>query len=450
MRSITKFLIKLVNPASGFNFQRLAAGPLIGRTLAVCAGFPLIFSASVFAMTLDRIAAKVGGEIITLSSVIERSRAEIARGMRSGKTDVPRPEELMPRILDLLIDDKLQVLRAKKLGLTVNEASVQKALDDIKKNNNLTDEQLETMLKAENSSIEIYKRTIRNQILISKVVGYEVANRVNVSARALKKYYRIHQKDFWSPGTVHARHILFILDDELTSEEKQLKLNKAKDVLKEIRAGKDFAELAKLHSEDLSASSGGDLGVLEKGKMVPEFEKAAFSLRDGEVSDIVKTSFGLHIIKAGKVTPGKTKTFDEVKEKIRSVLRAEKGKGDFLKWMAELRADTFVEKLMFKDSVSKKKEIARKKKSVRKGSRISSKKKRAMAARSKKSRSNPGRKNDVASNVSKQKNGDNGAEGISGLSAIEKKLAYYKKLRDRGKISEEAYLKKKRELLKQL
>ncbi len=438
MRSIIRFLPKLVN-----------ARFLYARVSVVCAVLALIFSASGFAMTLDRVAAKVGSEIITLSSVIERSQAEIARGMRSGKKDIPRPEEIMPKILDLLIDDKLQVIRAKKLGLTVDEASIKDALDDIKKKNNLTDEQLETMLQSENSSIEIYKGTIKNQILISKVVGYEVINRIIVSKRELKKFYRVNQKEFWSPDKVHARHILFILDENLTSEEKQLKIEKANKVLRDLRAGKKFEKLAELHSEDLSASSGGDLGFLEKGQMVPEFEKTAFTLREGEVSDIVKSPFGLHIIKVEKIIPGNTKPFSEVKDKIQNLLRNQKGKKDFVEWMAELRAETFVEKLMFKESPGKKAADLKKKK-VRKGSRISSKKKRAMGKGISNSSSKSKVKDDVASSVTNGHAEDDSVKAKLGLAAIKKKLAYYKKLRDSKKISEEDYQKKKRQLLKQI
>ena len=410
-----------------------------------CAMLSLVFSAPGISMTVDRIAAKVGNEIITLSSVIERSQAEISRAMRSGKKEIPLPEEIMPRILDLMIDDKLQVLRAKKLGIIVDDSSIQEALDDIKKKNNLTEEQLDAMLKNENSSIEIYKGTIKNQILISKVVGYEVIKRINVSNRDLKKFYRVNQKQFWSPGKVHARHILFILDDELTPKEKRLKIAKAKSVLAAIRAGKNFEELAELHSEDLSASSGGDLGFLEKGKMVPEFEKAAFSLRDGEVSGIVKTSFGLHIIKAEKIMPGNTRPFNEVKDGIETLLRNQKGKKDFVNWMAELRAETFVEKMMFKESSSAKEKSLSKKK-FRKGSRISSKLKRRMAAGNNISASRIKAGHDVAGGDGKDKS----AKAKPGLSAIKKKLAYYKNLRDQKKISEEVYQKKKRQLLKLL
>jgi peptidyl-prolyl cis-trans isomerase SurA len=413
------------------------------------ASIQLIFATSVSAMTLDRIAAKVGGEIITLSSVIERSQAEIGRIVRSGKKDIPSPEVIMPKMLDILIEDKLQVLQAKKLGLSVDNDSVKNALEEIYKNNNLNEEQLDAMLKKENSSLELYKETIRQQILIQKVVRYEVVNRLIISNRALKKYYRVHQKEFWSPSKIHARHILFILDEELTEADKQLKMDKAKTVLRKIRKGEKFEDLAELHSEDISANTGGDLGFLEKGKMVPEFEDAAFALRKGEVSDIITTPFGLHIIKVEEVVPGSTKTFEDVKGNIEQVLRREKGATDFNKWMAELKADTFVEKLMFKDSSTKAEESLSKKK-VRKGSRISSKKMRSMKSGKKNKISEIKKNHNVASTIEKNKKQVEKSAEKPDLSTIKKKLAYYKKLRDGKKISEEVYQKKKKALLKQL
>ena len=170
------------------------------RLWAAFAAVMLAGNTPAFSMTLDRIAAKVGGEIITLSSVLERSQVELARRARSGDTDIPTPEEFMPKILDQIIDEKLQTQEAKRIGISVNEDSVQAALDEIKENNNITEEQLEEMLKNENSSLERYKETIRDQILVTRVMNYEVLNRVSVSDRDIKKYYRVNQKQFWTPG----------------------------------------------------------------------------------------------------------------------------------------------------------------------------------------------------------------------------------------------------------
>lgn len=387
------------------------------RFWAASAALIITATPSAYSMTLDRIAAKVGGEIITLSSVLERSQAEIARRMRSGDTDIPPPEKFMPQILDQMIDEKLQTQEAKKIGITVNEDQIQAALDEIKVNNNITEEELEAMLQSENSSIERYRDTIRDQILVTRVMNYEVMNRVAVSSREIKKYYRINQKNFWTTGKVHALHILFILDDKLTSEERRVKEKKAKNVLGKIRGGAKFKEMAKLYSEDLSGASGGDLGILEKGKMVAEFEEAVFAMKNGEVSDIVKTPYGLHIIKAIKVYPGNTIPFDEVKKKIERILKSEKGKEGYKKWIADLRQNAYVEKMMFKS------DAAREKAKIKKAKKKKTSKARAQVSKNQKAKK---------------------------LALAKKKLAYYKKLRDSDKISEEEYQKKKRQLLKAL
>lgn len=402
------------------------------RFWAACAVFILAGTPSAFAMTLDRIAAKVGGEIITLSSVLERSQAELARKGRSGDNNIPPPEEFMPQILDQMIDEKLQTQEAKKIGITVNDESIQAALDEIKENNNITEEELEEMLKNENSSIERYRDTIRDQILVTRVMNYEVLNRVAVSDRDIKKYYRVNQKQFWTPGKVHALHILFILDDKLTPGERRIKEAKAKDVLGKIRGGAEFEKMAKLFSEDLSGASGGDLGILEKGKMVAEFEEAVFALKNGEVSGIVKTPYGLHIIKAQKVYPGNTIPFDDVKNNIERLLKAEKGKEGYKKWIAELRKNAYVEKMMFKIDPAKEKAKSKKTK----------KKRKKMASKVKVEGAN--------SANSKSLSKDSQSDRRKKYSEVKKKLAYYKKLRDRNKISEEQYQKKKRQLLRYL
>lgn len=402
------------------------------RLWAACAAFMLAGTTSAFSMTLDRIAAKVGGEIITLSTVLERSQAELARKVRSGDKDIPPPEEFMPKILDKIIDEKLQTQEAKKIGISVNEESIQAALDEIKENNNITEEELEEMLKNENSSLERYKETIRDQILVTRVMNYEVLNRVSVSDRDIKKYYRVNQKQFWTPGKVHALHILFILDDKLTREERRIKEVKAKNVLGKIRNGAEFEKMAKLFSEDLSGASGGDLGILEKGKMVAEFEEAVFALKDGEVSDLVKTPYGLHIIKAQKVYHGNTIPFDDVKNKIERVLRAEKGREGYKKWIEELRKNAYVEKMMFKIDPAKEKAKSKKTKKKRK--------KRASKVKVE------GENNANSKSLSNDSQSDKRKKYLK----AKKRLAYYKKLRDTNKISEEQYLKKKRQLLKRL
>ena len=117
-----------------------------------------------------------------------------------------------------------------------------------------------------------------------------------------------------------------------------------------LRSGKDFAALAKKYSEDVSAHSGGSIGVVEQGTMVSEFEEAAFRLKVGEVSKIIKTSYGLHIIKCDKVFSGFTKPLNRVKEDIKSLLRDQNQKQAYENWIEDLKKSAYIEISLFENN----------------------------------------------------------------------------------------------------
>ncbi len=318
--------------------------------LALFALFGMVRPVS--AKIVDRVIAKVNGDIITLSSVEERAAVLKQQLEITGET-VPPDKELIKKTLERIIEEKLQLQEAKKSGLEVDDEAVQKALDEIKTKNRVTEEQLAQMLEIEGRSIEQYKDHIRDQILVSKVVRFHMGSQIKVKEEELKDYYRKHQKEFWVPKKPYVRHILFITEDTFTEEQKQMKRIKAKSVLKQIQEGADFEEMAREHSEDVSASSGGDLGLVEKGTMVPEFEREAFLLRPGEVSNIVESRYGFHIIKVEKVEPGGTKPYPEVKEEIRRKMSVEVQKDRYEDWVNELKSNSMIEISLKDDSDNK-------------------------------------------------------------------------------------------------
>src|SRR5262249_49541907 len=129
-----------------------------------------------------------------------------------------------------------------------------------------------------------------------------------------------------APEQVHARHILIKLAPDANEQARAEARKKADDVLAEVKAGSDFAGLAKKYSQDPgSATKGGDLGLFARGRMVPAFEAAAFALEPGTVSDIVETPFGFHIIKVEEKVPGGPKPFEAVRDEIVKTLTEEKG-----------------------------------------------------------------------------------------------------------------------------
>ncbi len=170
----------------------------------------------------------------------------------------------------------------------------------------------------------------RLSYVIDQYIGSEYLRRVvtadvTVPDEELNKYYKEHEKEFVVPEKVRVRHIFFAADKDATAEAKEKARGKAEKVLELLRKGGDFAKLAGEYSEDTdSAAKGGELGYLSPGKTnSAEFEKAAFALKSGEVSPIVETPFGYHIIKVDERQEQRTATLDETREYIRNLLKGQ-------------------------------------------------------------------------------------------------------------------------------
>ena len=150
-----------------------------------------------------------------------------------------------------------------------------------------------------------------------------VRAQVKIGDAELKQYYGQHLSDYQVPDRVRVSHILFKTESK-TVEETAAVEKKARDVLAQIKAGGDFAPLAKKYSEDSSAANGGDLGWIVRGQTVKEFEDAAFSLKPGQVSDLIKTTYGFHIVKVFDKQSAHLQTFEEVKAQIEDQLEKQK------------------------------------------------------------------------------------------------------------------------------
>jgi peptidyl-prolyl cis-trans isomerase SurA len=401
---------------------------------------------SLHAMILDKVVAKVNSEIITLSFVEER--AGILRQKYASISENPSEDDLFKEALNMLIDETLQIQEGKKIGFIIDEDAVDAAVEEIKNKNNIGDEQLQIMLEREGRSLDSYKNHIRDQILISKISRFEIGNRVKISEKRIIEYYKQHRKDLWQDGKVKARHILFIAERGSSEKIRREKFELAKNVLNEIRRGNDFAELAKEYSEDVSASNGGDVGYVQRGQMVPEFEEVVFRLKPGKVSDIVETEYGYHIIKVEEILSGKTLTFKDSKERIYQILSVEKQKQAYDDWMKELKETAYIEVTLFDDTEQNVSLIS--KNTEKKNKRTSTKRK------SKPRSKPPSQKKDLQKtweemykSVEKSKSDARSDRG-SKLGSLEQKLKHLKGLRDRKKISEQEYQKRKGRLLNNL
>ena len=157
-----------------------------------------------------------------------------------------------------------------------------------------------------------------NNMLSMEYLDKIVAAKVEVTDEALKKYYEDNRQEFKQPERVRARHILVKVERTASDSERTAARGRAEKLLEQAKAGGDFAALAAEHSEDAgSKRKGGEVGPFPRGSMAPEFEEVAFSLKPGEVSGVVETDFGFHVIKVEERTEPSVQSYDEVKERIR-------------------------------------------------------------------------------------------------------------------------------------
>jgi len=186
----------------------------------------------------------------------------------------------------------------------------------------------------------------RRDITISNFIQQSIAAKVSVSDEDSKKFYDQNQDKFSQSESVRASHILIGVDSNATAEDKKKAKEKAEKLRKDIAAGADFAALAKSDSTCPSSQQGGDLGYFVKGQMVPPFEQAAFAMKPGDVSDVVETQFGYHIIKLTDKKKAETVAFKDVKPRIAEYLKGQKVSEAVNAYLTEARKTAKIEILL--------------------------------------------------------------------------------------------------------
>ena len=281
----------------------------------------------------NKVVATVNGKEITLGNyerllALNKSSMEAYYGSDIWSSEVEEgktyEDTLREMVLESMTSSEVIYQQAEKEKVAPTDKEVQEQIDSF--NQNIKDD-------------EDYKKELKRMGIDDKFLKYQFARDIanqnlkthyedntKVSESDMKKYYEDNKDDFYV-DTVTASHILIKTQDdngkELSDEEKSKAKKTAEEVLAKIKAGEDFAKLAKEYSQDSSASNGGELGTFGRGQMVQEFEDASFSMKAGEVSDIVKTQYGYHIIKVTERV-NKQESYDESKATIKSTLLSEK------------------------------------------------------------------------------------------------------------------------------
>jgi peptidyl-prolyl cis-trans isomerase SurA len=314
-------------------------------TLAVVVAIPVAIPAAARARVVERVAAVVGDSLVLASEVEDR-----VGPLMADVNHIPDPEKRAARatalrheVLERLIDDELILQQAAELKLSISSDQIDASIEEIKKQNGLTDDQLREALRTQGMTMAAYRADLRRQLLRYRVLNIAVGSRVNISDDEVRAYYERHMKD-GSNVQVRAAHVFVAIPDGADTATVADKQAQAQKILERAQAGEDFAKLARETSDDAATrNDGGDLGYFGKDMLPKAIEEVVFAMKVGEVRGPIRVDRGFHVIKVVDRKIKDPKPFDEVKDDIRMQLRQKDMERQTKIYLAELRKKTLVD-----------------------------------------------------------------------------------------------------------
>jgi len=290
------------------------------------------------------VVARVNGESVTKAEFEEALAALEQRNQ--GPVPPDQRDRIFRGVLDQLVGIKLLSQEAAKRKIAVPEADIEAQLNQMRQQFP-SEDVFNQALKQQNKTVDMLKTEARSSMAIQKMLEQTLAGKIAVTPQQAQDFYDKNPDQFKRPEQVRASHILITVQQGADVAAKAAAKRKAEGVLKQVKAGGDFAALAKDNSQDPgSAVNGGDLGFFQRGQMVPPFDEAAFTMKPGATSDLVETQFGYHIIRVMEKKEAGTVTIDEVRPQLEQYLQNANRQREMQAFVDGLKAKGKVEILL--------------------------------------------------------------------------------------------------------
>lgn len=300
-----------------------------------------LFSGDVLhAEVIDKIAVAVNNEVIT-EGEISRMLAPIYeqyKTLYNGAELIKKLEEARQRIIEQLIGDRLILSEARRLNIEANEKEINARIEDAR-SRFASKGDFDKALFLQRITLKELKARYRDQIITRRLIDEKVGSKVAITPVEISNYYATHKDEFKQPSEVKLRNILIKPKDGLPPYKAA---NLAKEVFRRLREGGDFAGLAKVYSDGPGAEDGGMMGYVKKGDLLPEIEKVVFNLKVGQVSDVVQTSLGYHILKVEEKKEAKSPELSEIRREVEDAIFREKVKGKIDGWVKNLKKNAYI------------------------------------------------------------------------------------------------------------
>lgn len=305
----------------------------------------IFLSVSAQAGVADRIVAVVNDEVITLSEF--NNAFEPYQKRFTANYQGPDREKVLVEtrqaVLDRMIDNLLMEQESRKTGITVRNEDVEDAIQDIQKQRKISPDEFRKALQREGMTLDDYRKDIRDQLMRMNLIRRDIKSKVAVTDEEIGEYYRKHREDYDGKESVRIKQILLLLPKEGDPATKK-KLRADADAIHErLLKGEPFELLSAKFSQGPAAAQGGDIGYIEKGMIHSEVEDAAFSLPLNQISGVIESSVGFHIIQVVDRRGAGIKAIEHVREEIRKKIDREKMEKKYGEWLEELRKKSHIE-----------------------------------------------------------------------------------------------------------
>ena len=312
------------------------------KTLILSAILIIASSSYSFGKIVDKIVAVINDEVITQSEV-DRILYPIYlqyKEVYKSDEDLYRTlDETRLNILKQLVNDKLILSEAKKLGVGVSEAEIDEHVESIKEDLKKKGMDFDRLMKEQNLAIGDIRARYVDQIKIQKTIDLEIRSKIKVQPSETSDYYRDNIEDYSQPEQVAVLAILIKLETVRTPIESR-KL--AGDIHNMLLDGEDFKRVAMNYSEGPNRESGGNLGYVERGQLLREIDNVIFFLKPGNISDVIETPIGYHILKVYDRKDEKVLPFEEVRPKVTETLYRQKAQAMLSEWLEKLSSNAYI------------------------------------------------------------------------------------------------------------
>ena len=319
--------------------------------------FILLVPITARAKVIEQLIAVIDGEPYTLSNLDNYAKTKMAGSFPTG--DLNRINDRDREVLEQFITEKLLETEIREAGIKITDADVDQYIQQVKQANRLSDEDLKNALGREGQTLATYRLSVKAELEKNELINRQVRNKVNITSDDVERYYKLNSKNYRSGDRAHIAHILLALPERAPAEQVQATLVKAKELYERIKAGEDFATLAREFSQGAGSADGGDIGWVKRGTLIAGIEEVAFEkLSVGQVSQPFRTSLGVQIVKLEGRESGNVLPLSAVSAKIKEDLYAKALDERFSKWLKtdlrrKHRVDVKLAGVVFKPEDSK-------------------------------------------------------------------------------------------------